>query len=138
MKPLLAGAFFTVSVATGSVSVASHTGVASSVDWSSAQRVELRMTEYEFIPDHLTLRHGRPYRLHLVNAGKEGHDFTAPDFFQSAMVEDIGAFNETRSSVFLQPQQTADIYLIARNAGLFAPHCADHDWAGMTATIVVE
>jgi hypothetical protein len=31
-----------------------------------------------------------------------------------------------------------DIYLIAQNAGLFAPRCADHDWAGMTATIVVE
>jgi hypothetical protein len=31
-----------------------------------------------------------------------------------------------------------DIYFIAQNPGLFAPRCADHDCAGMTATIVID
>ena len=138
MKALLASALGIASIATATFSIAVPAGTASAIDWSKAQRVEIRMTEYEFVPDQLTLRHGEPYRLHLVNAGKEGHDFTAPDFFRSAIVRDTGAFNETRSSVFLQPQQTVDIYLVVQNPGLFAPRCADHDWAGMTATIVVE
>jgi uncharacterized cupredoxin-like copper-binding protein len=137
MKPPPTSTFFSALVLTGLVAIAPADTV-SSIDWSKAQTVELRMIEYQFIPDQLTLRHGQPYRLHLVNAGKEGHDFTAPEFFQSAIVQDTGAFNDNRSSVFLQPQQMIDIYLIAQNAGLFAPRCADHDWAGMTATIVVE
>jgi uncharacterized cupredoxin-like copper-binding protein len=137
MKPPPTSTFFSALVLTGLVAIAQADTV-SSIDWSKAQTVELRMIEYQFISDQLTLRHGQPYRLHLVNAGKEGHDFTAPEFFQSAIVQDTGAFNDSRSSVFLQPQQMIDIYLIAQNAGLFAPRCADHDWAGMTATIVVE
>ena len=137
MKPPSTSTFFSALVLIGLVAIA-QADKASSIDWSKAQTVELRMIEYQFIPDQLTLRHGQPYRLHLVNAGKEGHDFTAPEFFQSAIVQDPGAFNDSRFSVFLQPQQMIDIYLIAQNAGLFAPRCADHDWAGMTATIVVE
>jgi uncharacterized cupredoxin-like copper-binding protein len=118
--------------------VAVRGNAAAPVDWSSAQRVEIRMIEYEFVPDRLRLRRGEPYQLHLVNAGKEGHDFTAPDFFASVEVENIAALSASGSSVFLQPGQTTDIYFIARNAGLFAPRCADHDWAGMTATIVID
>jgi plastocyanin len=137
MKPPPTSTFFSALVLIGLVAIA-QADTASSIDWSKAQTVEVRMIEYQFIPDQLTLRHGQPYRLHLVNAGKEGHDFTAPEFFQSAIVQVTGAFNDSRSSVFLQPQQMIDIYLIAQNAGLFAPRCADHDWAGMTATIVVE
>ena len=137
MKPPPTSTFFSALVLIGLVAIAQADTV-SSIDWSKAQTVEFRMIEYQFIPDQLTLRHGQPYRLHLVNAGKEGHDFTAPEFFQSAIVQVTGAFNDSRFSVFLQPQQMIDIYLIAQNAGLFAPRCADHDWAGMTATIVVE
>src|SRR5437588_5403056 len=138
MKALFASTLCSALVATAALSIRLQADTASAIDWSKAQTVEIRMTEYRFIPDRLTLRHGQPYRLHLVNVGKEGHDFTAPDFFQSAIVEHTGACNDSRSSVFLQPQQTTDIYLVAQNAGLFASRCADHDWAGMTATIVVE
>jgi plastocyanin len=110
---------------------------ASAVDWSGAQRVDVRMTEYEFIPSVLRVRHGTPYQLHLVNTGKEGHDFTAPDFFAAVEVKDRVAFNGGKS-IYLRPGEAADIYFIAPTAGLFAPRCADHDWAGMTATIIVD
>jgi len=115
-----------------------HGSAATPTDWSSARRVEIRMIEYEIVPSELRFRRDLPYRLHLVNAGKEGHDFTAPDFFAAVQVRNTGALNESGSSVFLQPGQETDIYFIARHAGLFAPRCADHDWAGMTATIVID
>jgi plastocyanin len=114
-----------------------HAG-ASPVDWSRAQPLEVRMIEYEFIPNELRLRHGVPYRLHLVNAGKEGHDFTAPDFFAAIRLENPDALNNGGKSVFLHPGESADINFVAPITALFALRCADHDWAGMTATIVVE
>jgi plastocyanin len=133
------GAFLTgaLTAAAGFVA-ARHGNAAAPVDWSSAQRIEIRMIEYELIPNELRLRRGDPYQLHLVNTGKEGHDFTAPDFFNSVEVKNAGVLGASGTSIFLQPAQTTDVYFIARNAGLFAPRCADHDWAGMTATIVID
>ena len=96
------------------------------------------MIEYEIVPDQLRFTRGLPYQLHIVNAGKEGHDFTAPDFFASVELRDAGVLDKRRSSLFLQSQEIADIYFVASSQGLFAPRCADHDWAGMTATIVVD
>jgi uncharacterized cupredoxin-like copper-binding protein len=125
-------------IAAAAVVAARHVNAAAPIDWSGAQRVEIRMIEYELVPNELRLRRGELYQLHLVNAGKEGHDFTAPDFFTAVEVKNADALNASGTSIFLQPAQTADIYFIARNAGLFAPRCADHDWAGMTATIVID
>lgn len=76
--------------------------------------------------------------LHLINAGKEGHDFTAPDFFNAVDVRNPEALGAGKNSIYVKPGETADIYFIAEKPGLFAPRCADHDWAGMKATIIVE
>jgi uncharacterized cupredoxin-like copper-binding protein len=138
MKALTIAALTGALIATGAFVVARDVNTATPVDWSSAQRVEMRMIEYEFLPNQLRLRRGLPYQLHLVNAGKEGHDFTAPDFFSSVQVKNKDSLSESGNSVFLHPEQTTDIYFIAQNAGLFASRCADHDWAGMTATIVID
>jgi uncharacterized cupredoxin-like copper-binding protein len=133
-----------ISILTGAVIAAGvfvatrHGNAAAPVDWSNAQRVEIRMIEYELVPKELRFRRGEPYQLHLVNEGTEGHDFTAPDFFTSVQIKNADALNASGTSVFLQPGETTDIYFIARDAGLFAPRCTDHDWAGMTATIVIE
>jgi uncharacterized cupredoxin-like copper-binding protein len=125
-------------IATGAFVAARHGNTAPPVDWSNAQRVEIRMVEYELVPKELRFRRDLPYQLHLVNAGKEGHDFTAPDFFTSVQVKNADALNASGTSVFLQPGETTDIYFIAESAGLFTPRCSDHDWAGMTATIVID
>jgi hypothetical protein len=74
----------------------------------------------------------------LVNAGKEGHDFTAPDFFRSAILQDTGFFNESKTSVF--PAAAADDRHLSccPQRRIVCSRCADHDWAGMTATILIE
>ena len=138
MKTLPIAALTGGLIAIGAFMVVRHVNTATLVDWSSAQRVEIKMIDYEFLPNQLRLRRGVPYQLHLFNAGKEGHDFTAPDFFTSVQVKNNEALNDSGNAVFLGPHQTNDIYFIARNAGLFAPRCSDHDWAGMTATIVID
>jgi hypothetical protein len=123
-------------LATGSLVLARDGTPAAPVDWSGARRVEIRMIEYEIVPDQLRFTRALPYQLHIINAGKEGHDFTAPDFFGSVELRDAGMLDERRGS--LQPQEAVDIYFVAPSQGLFAPRCADHDWAGMTATIVID
>lgn len=137
MKAAAAAALTGVFVASAAVFAARAGGAAAAVDWSHAQRIEVRMTEYRFIPNALRIRHAVPYQLHLINAGKEGHDFTAPDFFAVVKVKDHDALKDGRS-IYLPPGTVADIYFIAPAAGLFAPRCADHDWAGMAATVIVE
>jgi uncharacterized cupredoxin-like copper-binding protein len=131
---VLAGAM----TAAAALVAARHGDAAPPVDWSRAEAVDVRMVEYEFIPKALRLRRGVPYRLHLVNAGKEGHDFTAGAFFAAMEVKNGDVLGARGASIYLRPGETADIYFIARDPGFFAPRCADHDWAGMTATIVID
>jgi uncharacterized cupredoxin-like copper-binding protein len=133
MKPLLVAA-----LTFSSIAISYHGDAASRVNWADAERVELQMTEYKFVPDQLNFHRGLPYQLHLINVGKEGHDFTAPDFFASVDLKDADGLNETKTSIYLEPGRIAEIYFIATKVALFAPRCADHDWAGMKATIVVN
>jgi uncharacterized cupredoxin-like copper-binding protein len=137
MKSFVATALTGALIASAGFVLADHGHSAAAVDWSQAQRIEVRMVEYKFFPKELRLYHGVPYQLHLINAGKEGHDFTAPDFFAAVQVKNRHALKDGRS-IYLPPGAAADIYFIAPGAALFAPRCADHDWAGMIATIVVD
>ena len=131
---ILSGVFITIAAFT--VTRAGNTST--SVDWSRAERVEIRMVEYEFVPKELRFHRDVPYQLHLLNVGTQGHDFTAPDFFSSVEIRNIEVLNERKTSVFLEPGQTTDIYFVSESPGLFGLRCADHDWTGMTAMIVIE
>lgn len=42
------------------------------------------------------------------------------------------------NEVVVHPQEEKNAFVFLENTGLFAPTCADHDWAGMKATIIVE
>ncbi len=47
------------------------------VDWSRAESVEVRLTEYAFGPRNLTFRSGKPYRLRIENVGTGSHTFVS-------------------------------------------------------------
>lgn len=111
---------------------------AAGVDWSKAEVVTVKMTEYRFEPDHLSFRHGVPYRLHLENAGSEIHDFSAPEFVRTISLHDAGVLGSYGSSVVLKPGQQTNIDFVALKPGNYALECADHDWAGMTGMISVN
>jgi uncharacterized cupredoxin-like copper-binding protein len=107
------------------------------VDWSKAERIDVIMAEYHFIPDHLTFRRGIPYRLHLENHGKELHEFTAPEFFAAVAVHDPSVLWTGGHEVVVKPDASADVYLVPQQSGHYDLICADHDWAGMTGEIIV-
>ena len=138
-RPTTSLSIFPALLMAGALCALVHTGDAGAqIDRANAQRVDITMVDYEFVPEEVRLRRDVTYRLHLVNAGREGHDFTAPDFFSAVEIKEATGLNESRSSVFVRPGQTTDVYLVARQPGVFELRCADHDWAGMTATILVE
>ena len=75
------------------------------VDWSKARTVDLLMVDDRFEPDHLSFRHGLPYRLHMENHGKDLHEFTAPEFLADALVRDARVLANGGKEVVVQPGQ---------------------------------
>jgi len=136
MKPMRSAAVGAALIA--SICDVHSGGAAGKISWSTARPIQLEMIDYDFVPSELRFRHGLPYRLHMRNAGHEAHDFTAPEFFASLKLKGSAALNESRTSIYLAPGQQVDIYFVAAKAGVFDLHCADHDWAGMTAKIIVD
>jgi uncharacterized cupredoxin-like copper-binding protein len=96
------------------------------------------MIDYQFRPNHLTLKHGERYRIHLENHGKETHEFTAPTFFSTAKIENPEILNHERTEIVVQPGESKDFLVTAGRAGKYDLRCSDHDWAGMTGGITVE
>jgi uncharacterized cupredoxin-like copper-binding protein len=108
------------------------------IDWEKAVIVTVGMADYAFSPPRVTFHRGVPTRLHLVNISADIHDFTAPDFFQTVDFRDPSVVGSSGVGIVVAPHQQRDIDLIARLPGHYGLTCADHDWAGMTANIVVE
>lgn len=107
-------------------------------DWTKAVTVTVVAVEYRFEPARLVFRHGVPYRLRLVDRGRELHELTAPKFFAAIEMRNPAALNPERSEIVVRPGETRDLYFVAPRSGRFAMWCADHDWAGMTGEITVK
>jgi uncharacterized cupredoxin-like copper-binding protein len=108
--------------------------------WAAAApvRIDVTLTEYAFTPSRLVFRHGVHYRLHLANAGKEFHEFTAPAFLKAIRIESPGVVNREGNQIDMPPGTQKDLDFVAPHSGRYRLWCADHDWAGMTGSIRVE
>jgi uncharacterized cupredoxin-like copper-binding protein len=115
----------------------SGTGAAAT-DWSNARDVAIVLAEYRFIPSQLGFERGVAYRLRLENRGGELHEFTAPDFLAAIELRDPGMLTKAKNEIVLAPRTEKLLYFVARRPGRYALTCADHDWAGMVGTIIIE
>ena len=111
---------------------------AAELDWAKAEAVDIATAEYRFEPDRIELRSGVPYRLHFANHGKELHEFNAAALFRASELANPEVLNPDRTEIALHPGETKDLLLMPKAAGNFAVICPDHDWAGMTAEVVVR
>lgn len=114
-------------------------GDARAPDWGSAQRIEVKLSSFDFTPSTLRLHAGRPVVLHLVNTGSGGHDFTAPAFFAAAQVRPQDRGIVGKGSLDLRGRRSVDIALVPK-AGNYPLKCshAFHKTFGMTGRIVVD
>jgi uncharacterized cupredoxin-like copper-binding protein len=104
----------------------------------SPVRIDVTMTDYRFVPDHLTFEQGINYRLHLENHGNDTHEFTAPVFFATTGIGNPDALNREHTEVVVDPGESKDVFLTPHSAGTYDLRCSDHDWAGMVGGIVVR
>jgi uncharacterized cupredoxin-like copper-binding protein len=107
---------------------------------SSAQQVEIDLSNFKFTPDSITLQHGQPYVLHFVNQAKGRHDFEAGAFFDAASIAPADRAVVAKGKVELRGGQAVDVHLTAPAAGTYEAHCTHfmHSTFGMTGKIVVQ
>lgn len=99
-------------------------------------RVEVRLSSFDFTPSTIRLAAGRPVVLRLVNDGRGGHNFSAPEFFAAAS----GVSGPVRrGTVEVGSRRSVDVRLTPAR-GTYRLRCTHtlHTTFGMTGEIVVE
>jgi len=102
----------------------------------AARTVEIRLSSFDFTPNEIHLRAGEPVVLHLVNAGRGGHNFAAPEFFAAAR----GVSGPVvRGKVEIGSHGSAEVRLTPAR-GHYRLRCTHtmHTAFGMTGEILVE
>jgi len=111
-------------------------GAAAGQQAGGAATVEVQLSSFDFTPKTIRMRAGQPVVLHLVNAGKRGHNFAAPQFFDAA-----GGVSGPvqRGRVEVGGHQSVDVRLTPVR-GTYKLRCTHtlHSTFGMTGSIVVE
>jgi len=112
--------------------------MAAGIDWSQAKQVDEITRDDVFVPNRLVFTSGVVYRLHLVNQGKDTHEFHAPRFFAAVELRNPAILNADRTEIVLQPGDRKDLYFVAKKPGQYPLTCPDHDWDGMTGEITIK
>lgn len=101
-----------------------------------ARVVEVRLSNFDFSPNDIALAAGRPVVLRLVNTGRGGHNFSAPQFFAAAA--DVSG-PVRRGTVEVPGRQSVDIRLTPAR-GTYRLKCTHtlHSAFGMNGQIRVE
>ncbi|NEX94417.1 cupredoxin domain-containing protein [Caulobacter sp. 17J65-9] len=107
-------------------------------EWSSAQTIEIQLSNYKFEPNTITMRRGQPYRLHLVSTGD--HSFSSPKFFAAAQIAPQDAAMVTGGKIEVDKGAPRDVLLIPQQVGTYEFHCTHfmHAPMGMSGHITVQ
>lgn len=139
------GLIFLAGCTAGQGPIASVTPAATTapVDWSKAEKVDMTLKSFAFVPDRLTFREGQPYELHLQNSSDSGHNLDAPDFFRSAVLKPGKVADRIRAAgglLELKPGDAADIYFVPTKTGTYPIKCSHflHASFGMVGQFKVE
>ena len=103
---------------------------------AQGRTVAVTLSNFDFTPSTIRLRAGEPVVLHLVNSGRGGHNFAAPQFFAAASGVS-GPVNGGK--VELRGNQSVDVRLTPAR-GHYRLRCTHtmHTAFGMSGQIVVE
>ena len=105
----------------------------------NARTVEVQLTSFDFTPSEIRLPAGTPIVLRLTNAGRGGHNFSAPAFFRAASVAPGQNIALRGGSIEVPSRQTVTVRLTAAR-GNYPLRCTHtlHTAFGMRGRIVVE
>ena len=103
---------------------------------AQGRTVSVTLSNFDFTPSTIRLRAGEPVVLHLVNNGRGGHNFAAPEFFSAAS----GVSGPVRAGkIEVGGHQSVDVHVTPAR-GHFHLRCTHtmHTAFGMSGEIVVE
>lgn len=103
----------------------------------AVRTVEVDLASFSFTPSAIQLRAGEPVVLKLVNTGRGGHNFSAPEFFAAARLASGQAVAE--GTVEVPSRGTVEVRLTPAR-GRYSLRCTHtlHTAFGMRGEIVVE
>ena len=101
--------------------------------------VEVRLTSFDFTPAEIRLAAGQPVVLRLINLGRGGHNFSAPQFFAASQIpagQNVAIRNGT---IEVPSRQTVTVRLTPAR-GNYPLRCTHtlHTAFGMRGRIIVE
>ena len=110
-----------------------------SASFAQAQRVEVRLDNFDFEPRTLTLAAGQPVVLVFTNVSDGGHNFSAPGFFAAAQMEQASADLVRDGLIEVAGNASVELRLIPA-AGGYDVDCTHtgHSILGMNGSIVVR
>jgi uncharacterized cupredoxin-like copper-binding protein len=99
----------------------------------ASETITVRLSNFDFNPEHLRLKAGVPVRLHLANESGRGHDFSSPAFAASGFPPGMAAPPE--GTVPFGSHQT----VVPCTPGVYHLECTHflHSLFGMHGTIEV-
>lgn len=112
-------------------------------DWRMAQRTEVGLESFDFQPDTLRLKKGRPYVLRLTNLASGGHNFDAPAFFATTALATGPVERKLGTDggvIEVEAGRTMEVRLIPLKAGTYPLTCSHplHESFGMYGKIIVQ
>jgi uncharacterized cupredoxin-like copper-binding protein len=81
--------------------------------------VEVQLASFSFTPSNIHLRGGEPVVLRLINGGRGGHNFSAPEFFAAS--QPAGA-NVRSGAIEVPSNGTVEVRLVPQR-GSYALRC---------------
>jgi plastocyanin len=108
------------------------------IDWSKAETVTVKLTDFEYSPAYLRFHAGRPIHLILVNKGTGRHDFSAPEFFSAVTVRP-GSSAPVDGTIDVAKNETKEVDLLPVTTGSYKLECTHflHSLFGMHGMIEV-
>jgi uncharacterized cupredoxin-like copper-binding protein len=101
-----------------------------------AATMPIALYSFGYGPSPIQLRAGVPVTLVFTNRSNIGHEFKAPEFFQSARMLSGGFAG---GEIDLRPGQSASVTLVPA-AGTYPVHCGHfmHTQIGMRTALIVR
>lgn len=101
--------------------------------------VEVQLTSFDFTPAQIRLQAGVPILLRLTNAGRGGHNFSAPQFFRAASIAPGQNVALRGGTIEVPSRQTVTVRLTPAR-GNYPLRCTHtlHTAFGMRGRIIVE
>jgi len=106
---------------------------------NAPRTVDVQLTSFDFAPAEIRLRAGEPVVLRLNNAGRGGHNFSAPAFFRAASIAPGQNVALRGGTIEVPSRQTVTVRLTPAR-GNYPLRCTHtlHTAFGMRGRIIVE